>query len=309
MQKDLVKSRTPRRKEDISGKSSSESVAVPEVLSFERHKETRRVSLMRISVIVPVYNEEKTVAQVLEMLAHVSLDLDVIVVDDASTDRTWAILQRLCQQAPFDAYRYVRHEHNQGKGAALHTGFGLVTGDLVMVQDADMEYDPQDLPTLVRKWEEATQAGYDKVAVYGVRDLSHQKVTTRWGNHFLTAMTNILYGCHIHDMETCYKLLPGSIARALPLQGRRFEVEPEITACILWAGYRIFEVPIRYHPRKDKKLQPWKDGWPALAMLVHHRFHVPCRLADVGLGPVHLRDTTHERQEVAQVSQQIPGKH
>ncbi|HWS83493.1 MAG TPA: glycosyltransferase family 2 protein [Ktedonobacteraceae bacterium] len=235
---------------------------------------------MRVSVIVPVYNEEKTVAQVLEMLSHISLDLDVIVVDDASTDRTWEILQELRQQAPFNAYRYVRHDHNQGKGVGLRTGFGLVTGDLVTVQDADMEYDPQDLPTLVRKWEEMTQAGYRQVAVYGVRDLSHQKFTTRWGNHFLTAMTNILYGCRIHDMETCYKLLPGSIARALPMEGRRFEIEPEITACILRAGYRIFEVPISYHPRKEKKLQPWKDGWPALAMLLRRRFKKPFRLVE-----------------------------
>jgi dolichol-phosphate mannosyltransferase len=235
---------------------------------------------MRVSVIVPVYNEEKTVAQVLEMLSHVSLDLDVIVVDDASTDRTWEILQELRQQAPFNAYRYVRHDCNQGKGVGLRTGFGLVTGDLVTVQDADMEYDPQDLPILVHKWEEMTQAGYRQVAVYGVRDLSHQKFTTRWGNHFLTAITNVLYGCRIHDMETCYKLLPGSIARALPMEGRRFEIEPEITACILRAGYRIFEVPISYHPRKEKKLQPWKDGWPALAMLLRRRFKKPFSLVE-----------------------------
>ncbi len=235
---------------------------------------------MRVSVIVPVYNEEKTVAQVLEMLSHISLDLDVIVVDDASTDRTWEILQELRQQAPFNAYRYVRHDCNQGKGVGLRTGFGLVTGDLVTVQDADMEYDPQDLPTLVRKWEEMTQAGYRQIAVYGVRDLSHQKFTTRWGNHFLTAMTNVLYGCRIHDMETCYKLLPGSIARALPMEGRRFEIEPEITACILRASYRIFEVPISYHPRKEKKLQPWKDGWPALAMLLRRRFKKPFHLVE-----------------------------
>ncbi len=242
---------------------------------------------MRVSVIVPVYNEEKTVAQVLEILSHVSLDLDVIVVDDASTDRTWEILQELRQQAPFNTYRYVRHEHNQGKGAGLRTGFGLVTGDLVTVQDADMEYDPQDLPALVRKWEETTQAGYRQVAVYGVRDLSQQKFTTRWGNHFLTAMTNIFYGSHIHDMETCYKLLPGGIARALPMEGRRFEIEPEITACILRAGYRIVEVPISYQPRKEKKLRPWKDGWPALAMLLQRRFTKPFRFVE----PVHVNET------------------
>jgi len=252
---------------------------------------------MRISVIVPVYNEEKTVAQALERLSHVPPDLDVIVVDDASTDRTWQILRELRQHTPFDTYRYVRHEHNQGKGAALRTGFKLVTGDLVMVQDADLEYDPQDLLTLVRGWEEATQAGYHKVAVYGVRDLSGQKMTTRWGNCFLTAVTNILYGCHIHDMTTCYKLLPSSLVYALPLQGRRFEIDPEITACMLRAGYRICEVPISYEPRTDKKLQPWKDGWPALAMLVRRRFTIPFRLTNVGLGPVYMPDITGERRK------------
>src|SRR5437763_10667537 len=149
---------------------------------------------MRVSVIVPVYNEEKTVAQVLKMLSHTSLDLDVIVVDDASTDRTWETLQELRQRAPFNAYRYVRHDHNQGKGVGLRTGFGLVTGDLVTVQDADMEYDPQDIPALVQKWEEA---GNSKTVVYGYRDLSGQKFTTRWGNRFLTAITNILFGSRI----------------------------------------------------------------------------------------------------------------
>src|SRR5579875_4223827 len=104
---------------------------------------------MRISVVVPVYNEEETVAQVLEALARVPLDLEVIVVDDASTDRTWEILQALRQKEPFNSYRYIRHDHNQGKGAGLRTGFAVATGDLVTVQDVDMEYDPQYIPALV----------------------------------------------------------------------------------------------------------------------------------------------------------------
>src|SRR5579859_823317 len=108
---------------------------------------------MRVSVIVPVYNEEETVAEVLKSLSQVPLDLEVVVVDDASTDRTWEILQELRQQKPFTNYRFIRHSQNQGKGAGLRTGFGLVSGDLVTVQDADMEYDPQDIPTLVKKWE------------------------------------------------------------------------------------------------------------------------------------------------------------
>jgi glycosyltransferase involved in cell wall biosynthesis len=224
---------------------------------------------MRISVIVPVYNEEKTISNALQELAQVPLDMEVIVVDDASTDATWSILQELRQKAPFDSYRYIHHQQNAGKGAGLRTGFGLVSGELVTIQDADMEYDPQDLPALVRKWE---SAGTPWTAVYGRRDFSGQKFTTRWGNRFLTGMTNLLYGCRIGDMETCYKLIPGPLARALPMEGHRFEIEPEITACIVQSGCKILEVPISYKPRKEKKLAPWKDGWPALAMLFRRRF-------------------------------------
>ncbi|GHO88903.1 glycosyltransferase family 2 protein [Dictyobacter formicarum] len=235
---------------------------------------------MRISVVVPVYNEEKTVAKIVEMLSQVKLDLEVIIVDDASTDRTWEILQQLRQTAPYDSYQYVRHEHNQGKGAGLRTGFRLATGDLVTVQDADMEYDPQDIPALVRKWEDVIAAGHKRVAIYGYRDLSGQKFTTRWGNRFLTTVTNVLFGSRIHDMETCYKLMPGVVAHALPMTGRRFEIEPEITTCILKAGYTIFEVPISYYPREEKKLSPWKDGWPALAMLLKQRFNKALPIAE-----------------------------
>ncbi|EFH90365.1 glycosyltransferase family 2 protein [Ktedonobacter racemifer] len=230
---------------------------------------------MRLSVIVPVYNEEKTVLTMLTKLSEVDLDMEVVVVDDASTDRTWEILQEMRQQAPFNTYRYVRHEHNQGKGVGLRTGFALVTGDMVTIQDADMEYDPQDLPALVRKWEEGKTQGLNHIAVYGYRNLAEQKFTTRWGNRFLTTMTNILFGSRIHDMETCYKMLPCEVAKALPMEGRRFEIEPEITSCLLQAGYTILEVPISYYPRQDKKLAPWKDGWPALAMLLRRRFGQP----------------------------------
>ncbi len=248
---------------------------------------------MRISVIVPVYNEEETVAHVLESLSRVALDLEVIIVDDASTDRTWEILQELRQKEPFNTYRYIRHDHNQGKGAGLRTGFGLVSGDLVTVQDGDMEYDPQDLPALVCKWE---AAGNARVAIYGRRDLSPQEFTTRWGNRFLTAVTNILFGSRIHDMETCYKMIPGALARALPMEGRRFEIEPEITACIIQAGYAILEVPISYTPRKEKKLSPWKDGWPALAMLLRRRFGKPFRVGESVQAGVEEKQTTSVRQ-------------
>lgn len=241
---------------------------------------------MLISVVVPVYNEEKTIEQVLTLLSQVPLTMEVVVVDDASTDNTWQILQQLRQKEPFSTYRFIRHEHNQGKGAGLRTGFAQVTGDLVTVQDADMEYNPQELPSLVRKWQEGRATGRDKVAVYGYRDLSKQKFTTRWGNRFLTTVTNLLFDCHIHDMETCYKLMPGEVARALPMTGRRFEIEPEITSCILQAGYTILEVPISYSPRVEKKLAPWKDGWPALAMLLQRRFGKPFQIKETVAEPV-----------------------
>ena len=251
---------------------------------------------MRVSVVVPVYNEEKTVVRILELLSQVPLDLEVIVVDDASTDKTWEILQGIRQQEPFSSYRYIRHERNQGKGAGLRTGFQYVTGDLVTVQDADMEYDPQDIPALVQKWEESTRTGLAKVAIYGYRNLSGQKFTTRWGNRFLTTVTNILFGSHIHDMETCYKLMPGEVARALPMNGRRFEIEPEITTCILQAGYVIREVPISYYPREEKKLSPWKDGWPALAMLLRQRFRTPFRIPE-SVSPSRTEELEHARSQ------------
>ncbi len=258
---------------------------------------------MRVSIIVPVYNEEATVAHVLAELARVPLDMEVIVVDDASTDKTWSILQELRQQVPFDRYRYIRHERNMGKGAGLRTGFGLVSGELVTIQDADMEYDPQDLPALVQKWE---AAGNPWVAVYGRRNFAGQKFTTRWGNRFLTGMTNLLYGCRIHDMETCYKLIPGPLARALPMEGRRFEIEPEITACVVQAGCKILEVPISYKPRKEKKLAPWKDGWPALTMLFRRKFvkrfnySGPKTFSQTGERPANDQESAGDLQKMVQ---------
>ncbi len=242
---------------------------------------------MLISVIVPVYNEQDTIEEVLTTLSNVPLHLEVIVVDDASTDQTWETLQTLRTRAPFDQFRYIRHERNQGKGAGLRTGFRETTGDLVTIQDADLEYDPQDIPTLVKRWENANEP---LTVIYGRRNLSEQKFFTRWGNRFLTQMTNLLFGSHIHDMETCYKLIPASMAHALPMTGKRFEIEPEITSHILKAGYRILEVPISYAPREAKKLSPWKDGWPALAMLFKCRFSGPFRA-------IEQAHTSEDRQE------------
>jgi glycosyltransferase involved in cell wall biosynthesis len=218
---------------------------------------------MKLSVLMPVYNEEKGVATILQRVAAVPVEKEIIVVDDCSRDKTWDILQG--QQLA--GLRLFRHEVNQGKGAAIRTALSHASGDAVIIQDADLEYDPQDylklLPPLVE--------GRTKV-VYGARSLAGQKPLLRYGNLFLTWATNLLYGTRLTDMETCYKLMAAEVAAGLTIECNRFDLEPEITAKIARRGYQILEVPISYQPRSEKKLSPWKDGWPALRALIKYRF-------------------------------------
>jgi glycosyltransferase involved in cell wall biosynthesis len=218
---------------------------------------------MKLSVLVPVFNEEKTVQQLVERVLAVPCDMEVVIVDDCSTDDTWAVLQTI-QDPRVHVYH---HEVNQGKGSGIRTALSHATGDLVIIQDADLEYDPNDYPRLL----ELIQSGKAEV-VYGVRDLKGQKPLFRLGNNFLTLVTNILYGSHLSDMETCYKLMPRQVMQGLNLQPTRFQIEPEITAKLLRRGFRIHEVPIWYQPREEKKLNAWKDGLPALGTLFKYRF-------------------------------------
>ena len=163
--------------------------------------------------------------------------------------------------------RLFRHEVNKGKGAGIRTALAEATGDAIIIQDADLEYDPQDylklLPPLIN--------GTAKV-VYGARPLSKQKLLLYLGNTFLTVVTNLLYGTRLTDMETCYKLMAAEVAKGLTIECNRFDLEPEITAKIARRGYKIIEVPISYEPREEKKLSPWKDGLPALRALIRYRF-------------------------------------
>ena len=218
---------------------------------------------MKLSVLIPVYNEEGTVKDLLDHVLAVPVEKEIVMVDDCSTDKTWSVLQSISDPC----VHVYRHEVNQGKGTGIRTALSHATGDLVIIQDADLEYDPQDYPKLL----ELIQNGAGQV-VYGVRDLSGQKTSTRLGNQFLTLVTNLLYGSHISDMETCYKLMPREVMLSLNLRPSRFQIEPEITAKLLRKGYRIAEVPIWYKPRKEKKLNPWKDGLPALWTLIKYRF-------------------------------------
>ena len=218
---------------------------------------------MKLSVLMPVYNEEKGLATILERVAAVPVDKEIIVVDDCSRDATWSILQGI----KLPGLRIFRQDVNTGKGAAIRTALAHISGDAVIIQDADLEYDPQDylklLPPLVE--------GRAKV-VYGARPLNKQKTLLYWGNTFLTWVTNILYGTRLTDMETCYKLMAAEVASGLTIECNRFDLEPEITAKIARRGYKIIEVPISYEPRTEKKLSPWKDGLPALRALLRYRF-------------------------------------
>jgi glycosyltransferase involved in cell wall biosynthesis len=218
---------------------------------------------MKLSILIPVFNEEESVKELLERVLAVPCEKEIVVVDDCSTDNTWSVLNGI-QDPRIHVYR---HEVNQGKGAGIRTALAHATGDLVIIQDADLEYDPNDYPRLL----EPILNGRAQV-VYGVRDLDSQEPLLRLGNKFLTFCTNLLYGSRISDMETCYKLMPREVMLSLNLQATRFQIEPEITAKLLRRGYHIYEIPIWYKPRKEKKLSPWKDGLPALWTLLKYRF-------------------------------------
>jgi len=211
---------------------------------------------------MPVYNEEEDVAQILQQVAAVPVEKEIIVVDDCSKDRTVEIVQQL----NIPELVLICHNVNQGKGAAIRTALAAATGDAIIIQDADQEYDPGDYPALLKPI-----LGGKTNVVYGVRDFSGQKALMRWGNRLLSSLTNLIYGTRLHDMETCYKLITIGIARRLQLECNRFDLEPEITAKVARMGERIAEVPISYKPRVAKKLSPWRDGWPAVRALLRYR--------------------------------------
>jgi glycosyltransferase involved in cell wall biosynthesis len=227
---------------------------------------------LKLTVIIPCYNEREFLEQVIERVRAVDLSDEILIVDDGSTDGTRDILRRLEAEA-HDDLRVIYHERNKGKGAALVTGFAAATGDVLLIQDADLEYDPRDYPALIQPIEEGVSP-----VVYGSRFLGGpRKAMNFWNmiaNKILTLVTNILYNAILSDMETCYKVFRRDVVKDMKIHARGFEFEPEFTAKVLKKGIRIYEVPISYNGREwdeGKKIK-WHDAPKALWALVKYRF-------------------------------------
>ncbi|OGH41792.1 MAG: glycosyl transferase [Candidatus Levybacteria bacterium RIFCSPLOWO2_02_FULL_36_8b] len=236
---------------------------------------------MKLSIIIPVFNEEKTISEMLRKVNEIKIsgvEKQVIVINDGSTDATASTIQN--SKLKIQNFEYTEHSKNQGKGAAVRTGIKNATGDYIIIQDADLEYNPEDIRKLVMPVLESAIK-----VVYGTRlkrlpNFSKEERTPQFllhyiGNKFLSLLTSILYGQWITDMETCYKLFPKKAVEGMRLNARRFEFEPEITAKLLKKGYKILEIPISTKPRgydEGKKLNTFRDGTIALWNLLKYRF-------------------------------------
>jgi glycosyltransferase involved in cell wall biosynthesis len=222
-----------------------------------------------LSVVMPVFNERDTIEEIIPRVLAVGMPIQLIVVDDVSTDGTTEILERLQQQHGFTL---LRQPKNGGKGSALRRGFAAVNGDMVIIQDADLEYSPEEYPLLTNL---ITSGRAD--VVFGSRFLGTHRVfllTHYLGNRLLTFITNVLYNTMLSDMETCYKVMRTDVLRSMELKSNGFGIEPEITAKVFKRRYRVYEVPISYDGRgydEGKKIT-WRDGIVALWVLLKYRF-------------------------------------
>ncbi|MFH1905585.1 MAG: glycosyltransferase family 2 protein [bacterium] len=228
---------------------------------------------MKLSIVVPVYNEKNTILKIIEKVKALDVEKEIIIVDDCSTDGTCELIkEKLDSRYPEVSIFY--HMANHGKGAALRTGFKHVKGEIIAIQDADLEYEPEEIKDLIKPITD----GFADV-VYGSR-LSGgkpQRMYLFWhlvGNKFLTFLTNILYNTTISDMETCYKVMTKKVLDSINLTSDRFDIEPEITAKIFRQNYRVYEIPISYYGRdySEGKKVCWKDGFSAIWTLIKYRF-------------------------------------
>jgi glycosyltransferase involved in cell wall biosynthesis len=227
---------------------------------------------VKLSIIMPVFNEQETLREIVRQIRAVDLpqiEKEIVAVDDGSSDQSAQILD---EEARWGDLRVFHHPVNRGKGAAVRTGVAQAAGDILLIQDADLEYDPRDYPALIQPIVEGREA-----VVYGSRFLGAPKEMLFWhrlGNRLLTMTTNVLFGTVLSDMETCYKAFRADVMKGIPLRSRRFELEPEITAKVLKRGYRILEVPIAYRGRdfhQGKKIS-WRDAPVAFWTLIKYRF-------------------------------------
>ena len=225
---------------------------------------------MKLSVIIPVYNEVQNIEEILKRVRATALVWEIVVVDDDSKDGTRVLLQKLDGK---DGLRVIFHERNQGKGAAVRTGLQAARGDILLIQDADLEYSPHDYPSLLQPIDEGIAD-----VVYGSRFLGGpRRATMFWhmiANHLLTFITNILYDAILSDMETGYKVFRREVVEGMKLRSNRFNFEPEFTAKVLKRHYRIYEVPISFNPRdysEGKKIK-FHDALDAVWTLLKYRF-------------------------------------
>jgi glycosyltransferase involved in cell wall biosynthesis len=221
-----------------------------------------------LSVLIPAFNEERTLEHVIDTVLKVPEDLEIVLIDDGSSDDTWRVME---SRVDGDRVRSVRHDVNRGKGAAIRTGLTHARGHIVLIQDADLEYSPDDYGALL----EPLKTGRATV-VYGSRSFSSHAAYSYWyvmGNRLVTLITNVLYNCYLADIETGYKVMPLEVARGLDLHARGFELEPEITAKLLRLNHRIFEVPITYtaRSREEGKKLTAMDGVKAVLTLLRYR--------------------------------------
>lgn len=230
-----------------------------------------------LSILIPAYNEQATIFQILEKIHAVvmpfGMDKELIVVDDASQDNTKGEVEAFRQKYPDVALQYTCHDKNHGKGYAIRTAISRATGDVMVVQDADLEYDPADFIPLLEYMQE-----HGVKVVYGSRFLnkhnSHSYKTFYWGGRTVSAITNLLYGQQLTDEPTCYKMFDASLLKNIQLECEGFEFCPEVTAKVAKLGYKIPEIPIQYYPRsidEGKKIS-WTDGLEAIFTLIKYRF-------------------------------------
>lgn len=229
--------------------------------------------MKKLSIIIPVYNEKSTVQEVLDSVSRTKVlgwDKEIIIIDDGSTDGTQEILKKWVKKV-----EVIFKKKNEGKGSAVTIGITKATGDIILIQDADLEYSPSDYPVLLAPFEN------DRVhVVYGSRFLGGHLSTMfmyALGNKFVTLVTNILYNTNITDMETGYKVFDAAVLKGIRIKAKRFDFEPEITAKVLRSGYQIYEVPISYFGRKfsEGKKLTWRDGIDAFITLLKFRFWNP----------------------------------